>query len=87
MGAGVEERTLLDLCVWLSGARGCVWDCAPSPPGSWLGLCMEEVAGHGFFDSLIPERVAEVVGAGGPHPRVLGAAWWSRVLAGKALGL
>lgn len=46
-----------------------------SPPGSWLGLCMEEVAGHGFLCSLILERVAAVGGAGGPHPRVLEAAW------------
>lgn len=59
------------------GARGCVCDCAPSPgcgslPGSWLGLCMEEVAGHGFLGSLIPERVAGVGGARGLHPRVWG---------------
>lgn len=71
------------LCLGLCPQPGC----APRPPGSWLGLCMEEVPERSFLGSLIPERVAGVGEARGPHPRVLGAAWWRRVLVGKALGL
>lgn len=81
MGEGVEERTLLDAWAWLDapvpGARGCVGDGAPSPrcggpPWSWLCLCMEEVDGHGFLSSLIPERVAGVETARGSPPQCVG---------------
>lgn len=81
--------------MWLSSAwcQGlCVglcpqpWVC-PQSPRVLAGFVHEEVHGHSFLGSLIPERVAGVGGARGPHPRVLGAAWWRRVLVGKALDL
>lgn len=51
----MEERTLLDLCAWLSSAwcQGLCVGLCPQPwvwqsPGSWLGLCREEVADTAF---------------------------------------
>lgn len=73
------------------GARGCVWDCAPSPGcGSPQGpgwVCAERRWLTRLSRLSDPREGGWSGGSWGSPPQSVGAAWWRRVLEGKALGL